>query len=160
MATLFELETDGSLQRIRVRLDRNQQPLRTLYGTPLFIGWLQTDVSGLVSDRHLDETPKQQMLNLAVDFISGGPMPFDRRFKPWRKMDRGIWYLKTPDLRIFGWFPLKDHFVAAFGDTKHRCQEHNLYAGYCDQVVRVRDALPLDPPKFIEGGNPDDVVSF
>ena len=107
MATLAELLASGAIVQIGVRLDRRQQPMRSLMGTPQFLDWLKSELPKLVTDRQLDETPSQQMLNLAHEFISGGPFPFDYRFKFWQPVASGVWYLKTPDLRIFGWFPFR-----------------------------------------------------
>jgi len=75
-------------------------------------------------------------------------------------MGDGVWYLKTTDLRIFGWFWRKDIFLGVVADTKLRCQTHNLYQGYRTvNVERFRNELPLDEPKFIPGTDPDAVLS-
>ena len=59
-----------------------------------------------------------------------------------------------------GWFYIVDTFVAVCADTKQRLVDiPGLYGGYRDSVVRFRDGLPLDDPKFIPGSNPDDVIS-
>ena len=67
--------------------------------------------------------------------------------------------LRTPDLRIFGWFALKDHFVGVVANDATYVKEHDLYQGYIGEVVRFRDGLQLDDPKFIPGEEAKDVVS-
>lgn len=161
MATIEELQKAAKLVRIDVPLEDGQLPDRQFYGTPEFVKWLNDELPKLASNWNLDEDPAQQMDNLLAEFISGGPLEYDRRFKPWDKASEpGVWYLKTADLRIFGWFPRKDCFIATHADTAQRIKDHGLYAGYVGSVVRSRDALPLDEPKFINGANPDDVVSI
>jgi hypothetical protein len=71
----------------------------------------------------------------------------------------GVWELKTADLRVFGWFHAKDCFLGHCADTAERVKEHRLYTGYVGEVVRFRDSLPLDEPKYIPGEDPDAVVS-
>jgi hypothetical protein len=71
----------------------------------------------------------------------------------------GVWELKTADVRIFGWFPGRDQYIAVRVDQAWRVKESNLYAGYKGEVVRYRDALPLAGDKFVKGVDPNDVVS-
>ena len=61
--------------------------------------------------------------------------------------------------RAAGWFPLKDHFVAVAGHHTYGVNKNKHYAGFIGEVVRYRDALDLDPPKFLEGDDPNAVVS-
>jgi hypothetical protein len=49
--------------------------------------------------------------------------------------------------------------VAAVADTAYRCKKFDLYAGYAGEVVRFRNALDLDEPKFIPGDDPNAVVT-
>ena len=71
----------------------------------------------------------------------------------------GVWELKSADIRVFGWFYKRDVFIAAAADAAWKIKEYCLYAGYRDQTKRDRDALDLDPPKFIAGSDPNAVVS-
>jgi hypothetical protein len=73
--------------------------------------------------------------------------------------DEGVWELKTADVRLFGWFHQFDCFVGVVIDLKYRVQEYKLYSGYMGEVIRFRDNLDLDEPKFIPGGEPVNVVS-
>ena len=50
----------------------------------------------------------------------------------------GVWELKTPDVRFFGWFACKDCFVAAEAASAEQVKAHSLYHGYSNQVVYQR----------------------
>jgi hypothetical protein len=60
---------------------------------------------------------------------------------------------------VFGWFPIKDHFVGVAANDATYIKQHQLYAGYIGEVVRFRDQLNLDAPKFIRSEEAKDVVS-
>src|SRR5690349_4940514 len=113
MATLHTLEQRNSLVRLELEpLDEGAEAFRRIYAFPKIIDWIQGSLPNLESSiAELDENPAQQLDNLLHDFISGGPLPYNRRFKPWVKQGTGVWYLKTQDLRLFGWFPLVDTFI-------------------------------------------------
>ncbi|WP_197419712.1 hypothetical protein [Agrobacterium sp. D14] len=87
-------------------------------------------------------------------------MSVGRQFKRMRPEDRDVFELVTPDLRIFGWFPAYNKFIAVKGDFMDRTHGHNLYPGYRDLVVKERDAIDLDPPKWTPGATEYDVISF
>ncbi len=160
MSTIEELVAAGALTRIEVELDPGRQPFRRIFGLESFVKFLESELPTLepVVDRM--QTMPEQLDDLLHEFISGGPLPFNRRFKPWRRTADGVWYLKTIDLRIFGWFSHIDTFIAAFGSDATKCKDHNLYNGFVGQTVRLRTLLPLDEPKCIFSGDPNDVLSF
>lgn len=60
---------------------------------------------------------------------------------------------------MFGWFSKKDCFIGVAANPTDLVKRHNLYNGHAMEVVRFRNALSLDEPKFIPGDNPHDVVS-
>jgi hypothetical protein len=41
-----------------------------------------------------------------------------------------------------------------------RVKTHDLYDGYRDETVRLRAALPLNEPKWLQNVKEDDVISF
>ncbi len=86
-------------------------------------------------------------------------LTYSHRFKPLTHHRDGIWELKTPDLRIFGWFVKRDQFVGWAADATEKIKKHNLYHGYAREAGHFRDNLNLDPPKFVQGDKPDAVVS-
>jgi len=101
------------------------------------------------------QSPIEQIDDLFHDFVSGADLAYYERSHSMMPTDRGIWELKTPDARLFGWFPQKGTFIVAEADTAFRCKEHDLYAGYRDSAVRRRDSLDLDEPKFVTGDYTD-----
>ena len=86
-------------------------------------------------------------------------MACDHRFKPLNHLSEGVWELKTADVRIFGWFAVKDCFIGTDGDLKRNIIDRNLYRPYAEQAARFRSLLDLDEPKFVTGEDPRNVVS-
>lgn len=112
------------------------------------------------SSWNIEESPLEQVDALIETFCSGKPLSVGRSFKHlYYRNVFGVWELKTADVRMFGWFPLKDHFVVSDCNLAGFIKQHSLYHGYSTQTQKDRDLLNLDPPKFIEGGNANDVVS-
>jgi hypothetical protein len=159
MATLQALDASGEISKLDLELGARQQVERLIYLMPRIIHWLKEDLPALGSSWNIEESPEQQFYNLAEVFITGATLTFDLQFKPLNHLGNGIWELKTADLRIFGWFPGRDCFVATNADTAQRIKEHGLYRGYQAEAAQMRAALQLDEPKFIEGSNPHAVVS-
>lgn len=98
------------------------------------------------------------------DFCSGETLTFERAragpaFKPLVHLQDGIWELKQPDLRFFGWFYEKDCFIGGALDTAFNVKSGPLYRGYAAEVAYHRQQLDLNEPKFVPGDDPRDVVS-
>jgi hypothetical protein len=62
-------------------------------------------------------------------------------------------------LRIFGWFPERDIFVAVSAHTAKKVKDLEIYPGLVLEAVGFRNRLGLDEPKYIKGDDPNDVVS-
>jgi len=129
-----------------------------IYGGSIFRAWVQSTLPALAADRS-EQSPAEQLDDLWARFCLGDVLVVDRHFKPLQHIADGVWELKTTDLRIFGWFPQKDHFIAVLADLKRALVQNRSYGVYRRAVVAARDALPLDNPKFITGTDPNDVVS-
>ncbi|MBR1148368.1 hypothetical protein [Bradyrhizobium sp. AUGA SZCCT0431] len=159
MATVIDLVSRGNLFRLDPQLDYPQQELRRIYTGPKLRKWIENDLSGLASDR-VESSPKLQFDDLVALFCSGEQLTYDLHFKPLNHVEDGIWELKTTDLRIFGWFSQKDCFIGVIGDTKRRILDYGLYGPYAKmEVTPFRNQIDLDPPKYVPGKNPHDVVS-
>lgn len=103
---------------------------------------------------------KKQFVALAELFCAGERLSYGYQFKPLTHITDGVWKLKTADIRIFGWFSRKDCFIGAVADDATKIKDHNLYHGYANvPTKRFRDALDLNPPKFVSGDDPHAVVS-
>jgi|TARA_R100000093_G_scaffold57913_2_gene30220 hypothetical protein len=156
MATAGELCDQSMLVQLGGGLEPHEQPMRLLYAFPGVIEWFDNDLPQL--EPILDEgrmSPLEQTYDLLHDFVSGEDMSFYSRSHSMTPTEPGVWELKSPDVRLFGWFCARAKFIIAFADSAFRCKEHNLYQGYRNQTVYVRDRLDLDEPKFITGGYAD-----
>lgn len=159
MATLLELEESGQIFRLDPHLDPDQQEYRLFYTSVTLKKWIEDDLPNLASDRNIEELPDQQFDSLVEVYASGGILTFEWMFKPLTHIGAGVWEFKTPDLRIFGWFHKKDCFVGAYAGEKWHIKQHNLYPGYASQTAHFCNTLALDQPKYVDGEDPNDVVS-
>lgn len=159
MATPLSLAACGTLVRYDPQLGRRQQEDRYIYLGPRLVDWLSTVLPGLGSTWKIEESPAEQLDSLLADFCAGAPLLVGHMFKALQPIGRGVWELKTAEVRVFGWFHRTDVFIGSNADLKARIVEHSLYRGYIDEAVRLRDSLDLDPPPFISGDEPRHVVS-
>jgi hypothetical protein len=160
MPTIADLVECGAIVKIDVDLARDQ-PLRLLYGTPQFIAWLQDVLGGGVQPPRLlgHSSIAEQIDDLFYSFLSGEQLIFTKQFHVIRAEENAIWELKTPDVRIFGWFMAKDCFVAVFGNWADTIKDHDLYRGYRIAIRRLRRELGIDATLCVKGVAPDDVLS-
>ncbi len=159
MATLLELVERGDLIKIDPALSGRQQEFRVIYASPRLVKWLSEVLPSLESTWTIELSPIEQLDALLSDYGSGEPLAYGRTFKHINHVSGGIWEFKTADLRLFGWFPLKDCFIGHAADQTDHIKLHKLYHGYAGEVARFRDKLDLDEPKFVPGEDPNDVVS-
>jgi hypothetical protein len=161
IATVAHLVETGAIIKIDVDLGPQEQPMRLLYGTPDFIRWLERLLlPGADTAVRLGEaTIAEQVDNLFHTFVSGRPLIPVRQFRVVREEKRPVWELKTPDLRIFGWFMQKDCFVGVFGDRADKVKDHNLYRGYRIAIRRLRRELGVDVTLCVEGNAASEVLS-
>ena len=160
MSTLAELDQQGVLHKLDPQLGPREQEERLIYASPKFAKWVVEELPQLGSDRGLEVMPSGQLDALFADFTKGEVLTYDHQFKPLHPRRDHTWELKTADVRVFGWFVRMDCFIAVVAATKAFLLEHKgIVAGYVGEVVRFRDALNLDPPKFVEGSDPNAVVS-
>lgn len=160
MPTITDLIESGAIVKIDVELAPRDQPLRLLYGTPQFIAWLQQVLAGAQPLQRLGHASvAEQIDDLFYSFLSGQQLVFTRQFRVVRAEDNAVWELKTPDVRIFGWFMAKDCFVAVFGNWADTIKDHDLYRGYRIAIRRLRRELGIDATLCVKGVEPDDVLS-
>lgn len=159
MATIPNLCVQGALEKVTAGLSWKEQEERCIYLLPTAAQWMSTTLPGEASNWNLEITPIEQLAEFFVHFCAGRELMFERQVRPIHHISNGIWELKTADVRLFGWFPIKDHFICSDADTAWRIKEYNLYGGYRDQAVHRRAELDLNDPKFIPGDDPNDVIS-
>lgn len=160
MSTLKALENSRQVIRISIRLYRGERESRMFYALPAFVKWLEERLPGLQPLDDTDAPPSEQFRMLLRDYLIGRPLNVSRDYRRLKPGEKDIFELKTADLRLFGWFYRRDIFIASFGDSVERVKTHGLYDGYRDQTVRLRAALPLDEPKWLENAKEDDVISI
>lgn len=160
MATIIDLEQQGVVTKLDPELEPRQQELRRVYLGPKLASWITNTLPNLESDRGLETSPLGQFDELMSIFCSGDTLTFDWQFKPLNYVENGIWELKTADLRIFGWFSQKDCFIGVIADLKKRVVDLKLVTPYCNvEVAPFREQLNLDEPKFVDGKDPNAVVT-
>lgn len=160
MSTIKELEKSGELIQVVVRLYRGERENRLFYALPAFVQWVSKDLPGLKPLDEHDMLPAEQFRSLLRDYLIGRRLNVSDDYKRLRPREKDVFELKTADLRIFGWFYRRDIFIASFGDSMERVKTHDLYDGYRDETVRLRAALPLNEPKWLQNVKEDDVISF
>jgi hypothetical protein len=161
MATLLELTRGSSpvLHRLDPALEGGTQEFRCILCSTRLMGWIVHDLPTMASTVRVELSPAEQLFAFAQVFCSDDPLTYGDHFKPLHCRGRGVWELRTPDLRVFGWFPIKDHFVGVVANDASYIKDHGLYPGYIGEVIRFRDQLNLDEPKFIRSEGAKDVVS-
>jgi hypothetical protein len=105
-----------------------------------------------------DATPAEQIDQIFHEFLRGMPLIYNKQFRFAEK--NAVWELKTPDIRIFGWFLKKDCFVGVFGNWADQVKDHDLYRGYRIEVRRIPRELGVDDTLCVGGVSPNDVLSF
>jgi hypothetical protein len=92
-------------------------------------------------------TPKEQLVERLRQWMAGEPMAYGPCFHDMEPREDGVWELKTADLRMFGWMYRAREFIAVRGGYADHYKEPTKIRNYADErreVVRSRDALPLD----------------
>lgn len=159
MATVIELADREAFELFEPELRPRQQAERLLYGRPRFWEWISTNLPEAVSEYGSEISPLEELEDLLNTYCAGEPLVFERQIKLLHHRDHGVWELKTKELRLFGWFTAVDVFIACSIDFATRIKCHRLYAGYRDEIIRFREGLDLDPPKFISGEDPRGVAT-
>lgn len=160
MATLVELCNANQLVRLDPQLRPSVMEERFIYLHPRVQRWLADELPTAESSWNIEQSPLEQFDALQETFCSGEPLAIGHAFKHLLfRNEPGVWELKTADIRIFGWFPQKDHFIASGCNLTRIVKESGMYAGYATQLQRDRELLELNEPKYISGSEPDDVVS-
>lgn len=155
MATIHKLLTDGHLVDINAPLSRREFQNRWFYALPSFVAWMREDLPNLKTGRlNATETPGEQLDYILYRWITGREIRYERMFKDLSPSKDEVWEFKTADLRVFGWMVEKRKFVAVLGDYADLYKPPNQKASYSNaklKVMRARDNLDLDEPKFITG---------
>jgi hypothetical protein len=159
MATLLDLSgPGGSLFKLDA-LEPNEQEFRCLYLSLKLKLWMENELPALTATWQTELSCLEQVAALTSEFCAGETLYYGPQFHCLHPLSDGVWILKTGDIRIFGFFNAKDHFVGVVANETYRVKFHDLYRGYVGEVVRFRNSLDLAEPKFIPGDDPRAVVS-
>lgn len=158
MATLEHLRGDGTLVRYDAELEPGEMPQRMIYMAVAFVDWAEDVLFSELADEDQPLSPYEQVEARFYDFVVNRPMVYGVHKKLLRPEIRGVWTLRTDDVRVFGWFPAKGIFVAVRGEMKRNLQKIADYDAHIGRVREYRDTLPLDEPKSIAGTRPDEIA--
>jgi hypothetical protein len=161
MATLPKLVERGLVIEWETDLPQGKQPERCLFLPPLAERLPALLAANPESMWGVEDSPAQQLDALALAFVSGEPLVIEHQVKylEYQKTTQGVWYLKAPDIRLFGWIACADHFIAASIGIANQVKRLALYHGFGNEVAYLRDQLPLDNPKFAPGDDPHGLIS-
>jgi hypothetical protein len=138
-----------------LRLPRGQFHERKIFAYPDCVRWMRDEVPKMTTGRLAsDFTPHEQMVERLRQWMSGQPMEYGRMFHDMEPSADNVWEMKTADLRVFGWMFQRCKFIAVRGGYADDYKQPTKKKSYADErreVVKARDALPLDNPKFVEG---------
>jgi hypothetical protein len=156
MATFDTLLAQKSLVRVTVKLPRGQFHERKFYAYPECLEWMRNHVPRMVAGRLASAfTPTEQLMERLRQWMAGEPMKYAPWFRDLDPQEHGVWEMKTADLRVFGWMYRAREFVAVRGGYADDYKEPTKIKNYADdrrEVVRAREALPLDGQKYAKGG--------
>lgn len=158
MSTLNELEEQRELQKYDPSFDPDDMPERYIWLIPSSMTKALAHIAAQKKDRGRDLTPIEQVESALHDFCIGRPLSYGKHARNLEPQPNGVWELKTTDVRIFGWFAARSHFIAVCMEMKKFLKSKNLYDPFLGQVRCARDKLELDDPKFLQGAKITDVT--
>ena len=158
MATLENLEKSGVLARHSPDLEYWEMPERFITYTKDFGIWLEKTLRQADTKRGRNLSPYEQVEQIFYDFVIGNPMAYSVDYRKLDPLGQHIWELKTEDMRVFGWFVRKRHFLVVCGEFKDKIPRAKFYKPYIQRVCDFRAALPLDEPKVNTGVSYNDVL--
>lgn len=161
MATLEQLRSRGDLGRALPRLLAGQQIERRFYFTKRFKEWFSEEMPLINASFWGEDVPiKEQINGIIRSFVAGEDLHLPGQLHVIEPIEFGVWQLKTGDLRLFGWFPEIDVFVASTGGSATDIKDYKILSYYCKCMwtVSERNALDLDRPKFLMGVERHDVL--
>jgi len=166
MATLSTLALRGELVKVTVPLGPSDGlAIREIYAAREVHDWINNTLPQLPREAGASLSPSEEFYELLFHFISSkGKLRYDKngkyRFRDMVPAQDEAWELITYQLRIFGWFYMKDQFVAAYADAAVNVKRGTTgYRTAKQKVLRLRNGLDLDEPRFV-GGAISNVISF
>lgn len=155
-STIAMLKLKG-LSPLTLSLEPGEVEHRAVFATDGFRAWWEEVLPNLAMDMDLAVSPAGQIVTLLTDFVSGIRLEYPDDLAEMRPSEEGIWEFRTADVRVFGFFPGRDVFLAVHGDSARNCHDHHLHAGYKNECIRFCDqTLKLSR---VLGGSLNDVIT-
>lgn len=125
-----------------------------------FIRCIEKDVPSFTTSDATQASPLAQIHAEIRGFCAGQPLFVSRDFHCLDPLGKLIWELKTPDVRLFGWFIAKNVMVLhTVGDANVLHKRWSNYAIPIDSTDKFRDSLGNLFPQPLTGVKASDVVS-
>lgn len=162
MTTIPMLVADGEIVEFEPSLDDDETQVRCIYFSQHAVNWMKEKMPNLKPAWVSELSLQRQSDTFLEDFCAGVDLTVGPQFHNMEPSDpnhHGIWELKTADLRYFGWFYRKNVFIVWACNQAGFIKEYHLENGYRDEAVLFRESLDLDPPPFVPGNNPYDVIT-
>lgn len=158
MATIANLCVSQDLIWLDALNGSSSLPQRYFYASPRLISWVEEELPAYDRDHDARLSPADQFVVLLEKFQRGTRLNHDADVKAISVAEEGIWEFRTTDLRILGWFGDHDRFIGVTAAMKKSIRQRG-YPSMKEEVLRFRDALPLDEPKHLQSTRGKDVLS-
>jgi hypothetical protein len=147
MSTIAKCVRNGQLELYDVPSWEHRTPIREAYVDPALWQWVDAqDEPFFTPQARLGRRSSyEHLLIMLNDFRCAERPPGAAELKRMLPTGRGVWKLHPPSLRIFGWVPEADRFVAVCARTEAELKHDSaLYQEALDTVVRRRKSMGLD----------------
>lgn len=157
MPTVSEALKTRVVVPIGGNLKPHQQPTRLLLTSQEVIEWMKAVLPKAKSDGVYPgaASPLEQAAGLFNRFVAGDdfqdPLPH-----PMRPTEQGIYRLRTPDVRMDGWFPEKCCFVIGAIELTQNCKrQRGLDDQLRDLAINLRTTLQINNGTYLTGSYND-----
>jgi hypothetical protein len=133
---------------------------RYVYASDDFLGWMANGLPLIHASDETQASPKAQLDTALTRFCDGVVLAYGRDVRTLEPYTKHVWELKSPDLRLFGWFPAKNYLVVhRGGDANHLHGDRERYTPLIDSTAQFRDSLVPPLPGPVRGVRLENVVS-
>ena len=157
MATPSTLTDHGSLLRYEDHEEIHPAE-RLLFLFHELADWIDGTLVYQPRIRGRDLTPLEQVEALFHDFVYIKDFSGVGLFVNIIPQGEGVYEMKTPDVRVFGWFYRRAQFVAHSGALKNDIKGTRAVDHIRREIVRARSRLKLDQPAFIRSSKIHELI--